>query len=59
MKTFRDYEREIDEIREELVREMEELGKEEFDRRQAAAVREVVEKHNLKYADLPPFRSAA
>ena len=58
MKTFRDYEKEIDDIRAELIREERELGKEEFDRRQAIAVREVVEKYNLKYADLPSARRA-
>jgi len=58
MKTFRDYEKEIDDIRAELSRERRELGKEEFDRRQAIAVREVVEKYNLKYADLPSARRA-
>ena len=59
MKTFKDYEKEIDDIRAELYQEMQELGKEEFGRRQAKAVREAVEKHNLKYADLPSPRPAA
>ena len=58
MKTFKDYEKEIDDIRAELCREMRELGKEEFDRRQAEAVREVVEKYNLTYATLPSARRA-
>jgi hypothetical protein len=56
MKTFRDYEKELDDIRAELYQEMQELGKEEFDRRQAEAVREIVEKHHLQYADLPSAR---
>jgi len=56
MKTFKDYEKEIDDIREELYREMRELGKEEFERRQAEKVREIVEKYNLTYASLPSAR---
>ncbi|MCL2494907.1 MAG: hypothetical protein FWE98_04535 [Oscillospiraceae bacterium] len=58
METSLDYEREIDAIRAELSRERRELGKEEFDRRQAIAVREIVEKYNLRYADLPSARRA-
>jgi len=58
MKTFKDYEKEIDDIRAELYRETQELGKEEYDRRQAKAVREAVEKHNLRYANLPSARRA-
>ena len=58
MNTFRDYEKEIDDIRDQLSRERRELGKEEFDRRQAAKVREVMEKYNLKYADPPSARRA-
>jgi len=41
-------EREIDEIRAQLVREMQELGKEEFERRQAKVVREAAEKYGFK-----------
>ena len=58
MKTFRDYEKEIDDIRATLYREMQELGKDEFNRRQAEKVREVVEKYNLSYANLPSARRA-
>jgi predicted nucleic acid-binding Zn-ribbon protein len=56
MPTFREYEKEIDDIRDKLSRERQELGKEEFDRRQAEAVREAMEKYHLKYADLPSAR---
>ena len=56
MKTLRDCEKEVDNIRDHLYREMQELGKEEFDRRQAEQVREVVEQYNLTYASLPSAR---
>jgi len=59
MNTFRDYEKEIDDIRDQLSRERRELGKEEFDRRQAEKIREAVERHNLTYATLPVTRPAA
>jgi len=55
---FKDYEKEIDDIRTELYREMQALGKEEFDRQQAERVREIVEKYNLTYASLPSARRA-
>ena len=58
MKTFRDYEKEIDDIRDQLSRERDKLGKEEFDRRQAIKIREAVEKYHLVYADPLSARQA-
>ena len=40
-------EREIDEIRNKLYREMQELGQEEFKRRQAEKVREIAAQYGL------------
>ena len=48
MKTSKENEKWIDDIRDELYREMKELGKEEFDRRQAIKVREAAEKYGFK-----------
>ena len=48
MKSFRDDEKWIDDIRDELHHERQELGKEEFDRRQAIKVREAAEKYGFK-----------
>jgi len=48
LKTFRDYEKEIDDIRAQLYREQQELGKEEFERRQAQAVREAAACYGFK-----------
>jgi len=56
MKTIKDDEKWIDDIRDQLYREMQELGKEEFERRQSEVVREIMEKHNLTYAELPSAR---
>ena len=47
------YEKEIDEIRAKLYQQMQELGREEFERRQAEKVQEAVKKYNLQYAVLP------
>ena len=43
-----EYEREIDEIRAKLYQEMQELGKEEFERRQAKLVREAAAQYGFK-----------
>jgi len=48
MKNLRDYEKWIDDIRDQLYREMQELGKEEFNKRREIRVREVLAKHGLK-----------
>jgi len=48
LKTSRDFEKELDDIRAQLYREMQELGKEEFERRQSKAVREAAEKYGFK-----------
>ena len=42
-----EYEKEIDAIRAKLYQEMQELGKEEFDRRQSAKVREAAKKYGF------------
>jgi len=43
-----EHEREIDEIRAKLYQEMQELGKEEFERRQAKKVREAAAQYGFK-----------
>ncbi|MCL2343787.1 MAG: hypothetical protein FWC62_07815 [Firmicutes bacterium] len=48
MRTIRDDEKWIDNIRDQLYREMQELGKEEFDRRQREQFLEIVKEYNLK-----------
>ena len=48
MTTFKDYEKWIDDIRAELHRERQELGKEEFDRRQEIKIKEAAEKYGFK-----------
>jgi len=58
LKSFRDYEKWIDDIRDQLYREEQELGKEEFERRQAKVVQEIVEQYGLTYANLPSARRA-
>jgi len=58
MKAGGDCEKWIDDIRDELYREMQELGKEEFDRRQAVKVREAAEKYGFKIVPSQSVRRA-
>jgi len=48
METYKDREKWIDDIRDQLHREMHELGKEEFERQQAEKVREAAKKYGFK-----------
>jgi len=58
LKTFRDYEKEINDIRATLYREQQELGKEEFDRRQSEKVREAAKKYGFKIIPTQSVRRA-
>jgi len=49
----------IDDIRDQLYREMQELGKEEFDRRQAETVREIAAQYGLNLVPNQSVRRAA
>ncbi|MCL2434070.1 MAG: hypothetical protein FWD16_06080 [Clostridia bacterium] len=58
MKTFRDSEKCIDDIREQLYREMQDLGEDEFNKRQAIKVREAAEKYGFKIVPTKSVRRA-
>ena len=58
MRTIKDDEKWIDDIRDQLYREMQELGKEEFDRRQREKFLQIVEQYNLKVVPAQDVRRA-